>query len=336
MVDHARNSNGEAFSRPDSLRGVRGAGITAFSAEVGLLDLEAPRLLRADEILVDVRAAGVGHWDEIARAGGWDLGRLPPMALGVQAAGVVAAIGRDIDEFDAGAPVLVESAPFRDQGAWAQQFIVPASSAAALPARVAFDTAAGFPVPALTADQALRDGMGVSPGETVLVNGAGGVTGNLLVQFAALYGAKVVATASGQTAPRAGTCGAALVLDYRSPDWRAQVRDWTGGKGVDAAVNAVPGKAAEVLDVVRDDGKLATITSDPPASARGVRVREVYVSPDGARLGRLAEMLASGAVNLEVTAVYPLEAAARALGHVRRGSRGGTIVLGFDGLDRAS
>jgi NADPH:quinone reductase-like Zn-dependent oxidoreductase len=130
--------------------------------------------------------------------------------------------------------------PFRDQGVRAQQFIVPASSAATLPAPVAFDTAAGFPVPALTADQALRDGIGVSSGETVLVNGAGGVTGNLLAQFAALYGAKVVATASGQTAPRTETCGAALVLECRSPDWRAQVRDWTGGKGVDAAVNAVP------------------------------------------------------------------------------------------------
>jgi NADPH:quinone reductase-like Zn-dependent oxidoreductase len=112
-----------------------------------------------------------------------------------------------------------------------------------------------------------------------------------------------VATASGQTAQRAERCGAALVIDHRSPDWLAQVRDWTGSKGVDAAVNAVPGEAAEILDVVRDGGKLATITSDPPASVRGVRVREVYVSPDGARLGRLAELLASGAVNLEVTAV---------------------------------
>jgi NADPH:quinone reductase-like Zn-dependent oxidoreductase len=53
----------------------------------------------------------------LRRPGGSDLGRRPQMALGVQAAGVVAAVGRDIDEFDAGPPVLVESAPFRDQGA---------------------------------------------------------------------------------------------------------------------------------------------------------------------------------------------------------------------------
>ncbi len=249
------------------------------------------------------------------------------MVLGVQAAGVARAVGPDASRFNVGDRVLAHSAPFRDQGAWAQQFIVPATAAAKLPATVSFERAGGFPVPALTADQALHDGIAVRRGHTVLVNGAGGVTGNLLVQTAAVSGAKVIATASPTSAKRAEQSGAALVVDYRSPNWPAEVRDSTDGRGVDAAVNAVPGRAGAIVDLVRDNGKLATITSDPLASVRGIQVSQIYVTPDGARLERLVAALAVGKLNLEVSAVYPLAGAAKALEHVRRGSRGGTVIL---------
>lgn len=72
---------------------MRAAGIRRYSAPVELLELARPSALRADEVLVDVARCGVGNWDEIARTGGWDLGRQPPMALGVEAAGLVAGIG---------------------------------------------------------------------------------------------------------------------------------------------------------------------------------------------------------------------------------------------------
>jgi NADPH:quinone reductase-like Zn-dependent oxidoreductase len=306
---------------------VEAAGIEVFSAEVRLFDLPDPAALTADELLVEVRAAGVGNWDNFARVGEWDVGRRPPMALGVEAAGLIIGAGRDVDEFKPGDRTLVHSAPLRGQGAWAERFVVPASAAARLPASVSFETAGGLPVPALTADQALHEGIAISPGDTVLVHGAGGVTGNLLVQLAALTGATVIATAGERSARRAQESGARLVVDYRSSGWPAEIRDSTNGRGVDAAVNAVPGGASTVLDLVGDNGRLATITSDPPPTARGIRVRQIFVSPDGARLRRLVGMLASGQINLEVRAVYPLGAAADALEHVRRGSGGGTIVL---------
>jgi NADPH:quinone reductase-like Zn-dependent oxidoreductase len=306
---------------------VKAAGIEVFSAEVRLFDLPDPAPLKADELLVEVRAAGVGNWDNFVRLGEWDVGRRPPMALGVEAAGLVVGAGRDVEEFERGDRTLVHSAPLRGQGAWAGRFVVPASAAAHLPASVPFETAGGFPVPALTADQALHEGIAISRDDTVLVHGAGGVTGNLLVQLAALTGATVIATAGEQSARRAQRSGAGLVVDYRSSRWLAEIRDSTGARGVDAAVNAVPGGARTVLDLVGDNGRLATITSDPPPSARGIRVRQIYVSPDGPRLQRLVGVLASGMINLEVNAVYPLGAAADALEQVRRGSGGGTVVL---------
>ena len=92
-------------------------------SEVELLDLPAPRDLRPDELLDEVHAAGVGHWDDIARLGGWDLGRRPPMALGVEAAGVVLAVGEGPVSFKPGDRVVAHSAPLRDQGAWSEQLV---------------------------------------------------------------------------------------------------------------------------------------------------------------------------------------------------------------------
>ena len=120
----------------------------------------------------------------------------------------------------------------------------------------------------------------------MLVNGAGGVTGGLIVQLAAHRGATVLATASPPHAARIRALGAAHVLDYHQPDWPAQVRTLTSG-GADAAANAVRSGAGDAVRAVRDGGRLATITADAPAAERGITVREVQVVPDGPRLRRL-------------------------------------------------
>jgi NADPH:quinone reductase-like Zn-dependent oxidoreductase len=72
---------------------MKAAGIDAFGGEVQFLELAAPAPPAPDEVVISVRAAGVGNWDEIVRVGGWDVGRRPPLALGVEAAGVAAAMG---------------------------------------------------------------------------------------------------------------------------------------------------------------------------------------------------------------------------------------------------
>ena len=75
---------------------MRVAGIERFGGEVRSIELADRRELRAGEVLIAVRAAGVGNWDDIVRSGGWDVGRVPPMALGVEAAGVVVAVGAGV------------------------------------------------------------------------------------------------------------------------------------------------------------------------------------------------------------------------------------------------
>jgi NADPH:quinone reductase-like Zn-dependent oxidoreductase len=304
---------------------MKAAGILQFGGAVEPLDLPAPRSPETDEVLLAVRAAGVGNWDEFVRTGGWDTGIRPPMALGVEAAGVVTAVGGSVRGIEVGALVTTHSLPLRDQGSWAEGFIAAAAHVAVVPRGVAADVAGAAAIPALTADQALTDALHVQAGQTVLVHGAGGVTGGVLVQLAVAYGARVIATASPASEDRVRAFGAQTVVDYRQPGWPGQVRELTGG--VDAAVNAAREGAAEAVAAVRDGGRLATITGDPPHTGRGIALTAVQVIPNGPRLAHLLTLFASGALTIDIAAARPLEDAAAALTLARQGMHGAAVVL---------
>jgi NADPH:quinone reductase-like Zn-dependent oxidoreductase len=306
---------------------MQAAGIDAFGGDVHVLELPAPAPPAPDEVVISVRAAGVGNWDEIVRVGDWELGRRPPLALGVEAAGVVVAVGNDVSSLAPGDAVLTHPVPLRGQGAWAELLVAPAALAARKRAAVPWETAAAFPVPALTADQALGKAASRT-GEWVLVHGAGGVTGGMVVQLAAARGASVVATAGPSSAARVRDYGARVVLDYHDPEWPARARDATPNRGgVAAAVNAARGGAATALRAVASDGRLATITGDPPPAQRGITIADVYVRADGARLAALADDLANGLLSLHVGATLPLAEAAAALQGAVAGSSAGATVL---------
>jgi NADPH:quinone reductase-like Zn-dependent oxidoreductase len=306
---------------------VQTAGIDAFGGDVRLLELVTPRSPGPDEVMISVRSAGVGNWDEIVRVGDWDVGRQPPLALGVEAAGIVEATGDDVLNVAPGDDVLTHPVPLRHQGTWAEWLVAPAALVAPKPAGVAWEEAAAFPVPALTADQALSETAPDPAGEWVLVHGAGGVTGGLIVQLAVSRGATVVATAGPRSATRVAGYGAHLVLDYHDPEWPIQVREASPDRrGVGAAVNAARGGAAFALQAVADHGRLATITGDPPAPERDVTVSDVYVRADGAELAVLATALDEGLLSVDVAARLPRTDAAAALDSAVSG-RGGAIVL---------
>jgi NADPH:quinone reductase-like Zn-dependent oxidoreductase len=313
------------------MRRMRAAGIDVFGADVRVLELAAPGSPAPDELVISVRATGVGNWDEIVRVGDWDVGRKPPLALGVEAAGVVAAVGEEVTRFALGDELLTHPLPLRHHGTWAELLVAPAALVARKPAAVPWETAAAFPVPALTADQALSEAAPSPAGEWVLVHGAGGVTGGLVVQLAVARGATVVATAGPSSESRVRDYGARVVLDYHDPDWPARVREAApGGRGVDAAVNAARGGAASALHAVADDGRLATITGDPPTPERGVTVANIYVEADGERLSALAEALEDGLLSLNVAARFALADAATALQGAVTGRAAGATVLTLD------
>src|ERR687887_100265 len=114
-------------------RPMRAAGIETFGGEVQMLELAAPQSLAPDEIVIAVRAAGVGNWDEIVRGGGWDVGRQPPLVLGVEAAGAVVAVGEAVASPAPGEGVPPHPLPLRPQAPWGERWVAPAALVARKP-----------------------------------------------------------------------------------------------------------------------------------------------------------------------------------------------------------
>src|SRR5436190_7764117 len=306
---------------------MKAAGIERLGGDVRELSLPDPGPAGAGETLITVRAAGVAPWDDLVRLGSWDVGPRPPMALGVAASGTVAAVGPGVDEWSVGDEVMTHPVPLLEQGCWSELLLARADVLAAKPSAVPWEDAAAFPVPALTADQALGAAIGDSHAGRLLVHGAGGVTGQLIAALGVVIGAEVAATAGPRNAERLRQLGVAEVFDYHDDGWPAGVREWAGGAGVSAAINAAPGGEASALSVVADGGRLATITGAPPPPERGVTIVDVYVQADGGRLGRMAERLGNGEIGITVGGIYSLAAAADALNLAVGGGGGGAVVL---------
>src|SRR5437763_12527044 len=130
---------------------MQGAGITSIGGPVEVLDLKAPREIAATDVVIDVHAAGVGNWDDLVRTGSWRVGGPPPNALGVEAAGTIAAVGDGVTAFAVGDEVLTHPLPLKRNGTWAEQVIAPAAAVARKPSSLTHAVASAFPVPALTA-----------------------------------------------------------------------------------------------------------------------------------------------------------------------------------------
>src|SRR5205085_86176 len=157
---------------------MRVAGITALGESVQIFEMDEPATPAADEVLIDIAAAGIGNWDELVRIGSWQIGGPAPMALGTEAAGTVAAGGSGVAELREGDEVMTHPLPLRRHGTWAGRVLAPAATVAARPPEASWEAGGAFPIPALTAAQALDEALGIESGGWVVVNGPGGVTGD--------------------------------------------------------------------------------------------------------------------------------------------------------------
>src|SRR2546429_2718160 len=208
---------------------MRAAGIRALGEPVEILEVDELAPPGAGEVLIDVVVAGIGNWDELVRIGSWQIGGPAPMALGTEATGTVAAAGSGVVELREGDEVMTHPLPLRRHGTGAGRVLAPAATVAARPPETSWEACGSFLIPALTAAQALDEALGIESGGWVVVNGAGGVTGGLLVQLAAARGAPVIATASAKKAERIRDDRPSEVLDYHG-DWPALVREITRGR----------------------------------------------------------------------------------------------------------
>lgn len=118
-----------------------------------------------------------------------------------------------------------------------------------------------------------------------------------------------------------------MTVDYRSPDWSAEVRDWMSG-GVNAAIVVPPGVASESLSVVKDGGRLVAISGDDVISGRGIEAEVVPYDADVRdELAELVQAIARKEVRVEIERVYPFHDALAALAKVQTRHARGKVVL---------
>ncbi|BAJ28812.1 MULTISPECIES: NADP-dependent oxidoreductase [Kitasatospora] len=276
------------------------------------------------QVRVRVTAAAVNPVDLQTRSGALAaaglLPALPVTGLGWDVSGTVDALGPGVTGFRRGQPVLGLSdrltLPLKAQ---AEQVVLDADAVAPLPDGLDPVAAAGLPLGALTAAQAL-DLAALRPGATLLVTGAAGAVGGFAVQLAVRAGLRVVAAAGDGDGALVRELGAEVFVP-RSAELAAAVREAVPG-GVDGAVDAASlGPLA--LDAVRGGGSLVAVLGGGPPPLRGTRVARVWIRADGPRLAALA----AAGLTPRVAGTLPLDAAAEAHRRLASGGLRGRLLL---------
>ncbi|WP_093796871.1 zinc-binding dehydrogenase [Streptomyces sp. Wb2n-11] len=235
-----------------------------------------------------------------------------PFVPGVDVSGVIEAVGVDVTRFTAGEAIMAWNDV--SSGALAEYVLVEATAAAAVrPAGLTPAQAAALPTAALTA-AALLDISGTSPGDTVLVVGAGGGVGSYLVQLAVRAGLVVFATGRTGDQEFLDGLGALHTIDYQHVDITEEALRLVPG-GVDVVFDlANTGPAlARTAGAARSGGRLVSPLGGPASFERGVSA--VYggtTTPDG-RLAALAAQAATGELHIAIGADYAFTEARRAL-----------------------
>ena len=278
------------------------------------------------EVLVRVDAAGINTHDTLVRAGKLRMqtGRRFPLGVGLDFAGEVVATGSTAGRGSGGkaaadpgpAPIpgdfmwgMVSPKKGHTTAAAAQFVVVPADRVAAAPPRLTPSEAASLVTPVVTAIQALRDLAAVKTGERVLVRGAAGGVGMVIVQLAHALGAHVTGLASSNDAEFVTHCGADEVLDYRNVS-AADIGPF------DVIIDTTGRGMLAFRRRLTRGGRMVTINfgSGPALAAIGIsavfgasRIRTFAAYPHTALLDDAAAFVQSGAINPRISTLYPLD-----------------------------
>ena len=282
-----------------------------------LTEREAPTP-RAGEIAIEVRAAGVNPADVKRREGAFGTrGRLPA-AMGLEAAGVVTAVGEGVEDFAIGDEVL--GAPARGLGAFAEHTVLDASATVAKPAEISFTDAAAIPVAGTTAYD-LTHQVEIEAGQTLLVLGAGGGVGRMALQIARVHELTAIGVASESKRELVEAAGATFVPSGEGVVERVRA---LAPDGVDVLADLVGGDALRELAPLAKDPSLIVSAADATTAVElGGAGRE---QSEGV-LGKITGVVQYGLVDPHVVETFPLSQAAEAIAMVESGHAHGKIVI---------
>jgi NADPH:quinone reductase len=315
-------------------------------------ELGGPEVLRLEDVEVGPRgpaevrirnlAVAVNYRDVLMRRGVHAVKSLPS-GIGLESAGVIDAVGRDVRGLSVGDRVAYAGMP---EGSYAELRIVPAARVIPLPVDIDERTAASMMIRGMTARCLLTETYKVQPGDTILIHAAAGGVGLIMCQWAKHLGATVIGTVSTEAKveiARAHGCDHPIV--YTREDFAGRVRDITGGEGVPVVYDSV-GKATfeASLKCLRRRGVMASFGEasgdpDPMPPRRLGALGSIYLTHPSvsnytvtraellAAAHDLFAMVGSGKIKIAITQTYPLRDAPRAHADIESRKTTGSIVL---------
>ncbi|MYM81799.1 zinc-binding dehydrogenase [Duganella sp. FT50W] len=309
---------------------------------------------QAGEMLVKVGAVSLNFRDKAIVDGIYEPHKVPKPLIPVSdAAGVVVAIGPGVTRFKVGDRVnshlysrWLDGTPAADEpeyclgsplpGGLAEYMILHEDRSVAAPANMTDEEASTLPIAALTAWYSLMDVAKLQPGQTMLVQGTGGVS-IFAAQIAIAHGARVIATSScDENLAKVKALGVSHGINYRrSPDWEQEVLELTDGKGVDVLVDVAGGDglnksvlATKVAGVITQVGFLtgqATPLQLMPLIFRQTTIRGIAVAPLTS-FDRMNPFLTKHNIKPVIEQVYKFEDAVAAYEHLARGAFGKVVI----------
>jgi len=293
------------------------------------------------EVRIDVKAVGVNFADVMQRRGHYHGGPQPRYVPGMEAAGIVDAVGEGAEREDGERVVAMV-----DGGAYADYVTAPAVALFDVPEGTSFREAAGFPVQFLTAHHCLHEWGGLEADERVLVQAAAGGVGTAAVQLADAAGAEVFGTASTpEKLDLADRLGCEHPINYTDADFAEVVEDRTAGEGVDLVLDGVGGETfTRSVDALSHFGRVVAYgaASGEPGTVDTATLLFGNKSVEGFHLGRamqrdpervyqavpeLSKMLAAGELEVVVGQTFDLADAADAHRALENRETTGKVVL---------
>jgi NADPH:quinone reductase-like Zn-dependent oxidoreductase len=306
------------------------------------------------KLLVKVGAVSLNFRDKAIVDGIYEPHLVPKDLIPVSdAAGTVVAVGKGVTRFKIGDRVnshlysrWLDGAPGPDEPAYcfgmplpgglAEYMIIHEDSAVRAPAGMSDEEASTLPIAALTAWYSLMDVGHLQPGQTVLVQGTGGVS-IFAAQIAAAHGARVIATSSSDAnLEKVKGLGVSDGINYRTyPDWEKRVLELTDGKGVDVTIDVAGGDglnksvlATKAAGVIAQVGFLTGQTTRlqlMPLIFRQTTIRGIAVAPR-ASFDRMSPFLEQHGIRPVIDKVYAFEDAVQAYEHLARGPFGKVVI----------
>lgn len=288
--------------------------------------------VKADEVLIRVKAIGINQIDLKTRKGGGIAAKLKeenPMILGWDVAGEITEAGSEVKEFKAG-DVVFGTVNFPGCGnAYAEYVAAPASQLAMKPENISFEEAAGACQSPLTAWQAIIDTGHVKKGDRVLIHGAAGGVGSYAVQIAKHLGAYVIGTASGEDRDFVLNLGADECIDYKTQKFEERVKD------LDFIMDSIGGdNFVRSLTVLKPEGTIVLLPSDKKdeadkvAKEKNVRnFHHILMHSSGDGMKGIAAMLTDGSMRSSVSKTFPFEKMREAHEEVATGKHTGKVAV---------